>query len=279
MPSLAHEEIVELFRSDPELAVELLRRVSKIDLPSYQRIDIQAAELVELIPVSYRADVLLLLVEDTPVFALIVEVQLARDGDKRLSWPLYVTAARARHRCPACLLVYAPDDAVARWCAEPIELGQPGSAFKPLVCGPPAIPKLIDPTEAVKHPYRAVLSAIAHGSEPEAEAIGRAALRAVEEFPSDERATWEEVILAGLNEAARKALEAWMNLQGYPEKSRFYQLGEATAVLKILSARGLLVSDPARARIVTCTDPAVLERWIERAVTVAETDELFASEG
>lgn len=34
MPSLAHEEIVELFRSDPELAVELLRRISKIDLPS-----------------------------------------------------------------------------------------------------------------------------------------------------------------------------------------------------------------------------------------------------
>lgn len=234
---------------------------------------------MELIPVSYRADVLLLLVEDMPVFALVVEVQLARDGDKRLSWPLYVTAARARHRCPAGLLIYAPDDAVARWCAEPIELGQPGSAFRPLVCGPQAIPKLIDPTEAVKHPYRAVLSAIAHGWEPEAEAIGRAALRAVEALPSDERATWEEVILAGLDEAARKALEAWMNLQGYPEKSRFYQLGEATAVLKILSARGLQVSDVARARIVACTDPAVLERWIERAMTVAAADELFASDG
>jgi hypothetical protein len=287
MPSLSHEELVELFRSDPEIAVELLRRVSKIELPPYQRIDLKPAELVELIPVSYRADVLLLLLDSEPVFALVVEVQLGRDADKRFSWPLYVTAARARYRCPACLLVYAPEEGIAKWCAEAIELGQPGSAFRPLVCGPPAIPKVTNPAEAAQHPYRAVLSAVAHGWAPEAEAIGRAALRAVEAFPSDERATWEEVILAGLNEAARKALEAWMNLQGYPEKSRFYQLGEAAgevkaevkAVLKILAARGMPVSDGARARIAACTDPAVLERWIERAVTAATVDELFEPEG
>lgn len=132
-----------------------------------------------------------------------------------------------------------------------------------------------------------MLSAVAHGWAAEAETIGRVALQAVASFPGDERATWEEVILAGLNEAARKALEAWMNLQGYPEKSRFYQLGEAAgevkadvkAVLTILSARGLPVSDAARARIVACTDPAALERWIARAVTVATVDELFDSDG
>lgn len=275
MPSLTHEEIVELFRSDPELAVDLLRRVSRVEIPPYQRIDLKPADLVELIPVSYRADVLLLLSNSKPVFALIVEVQLGRDPDKLFSWPLYVTAARARYRCPACLLVYAPNDALAKWCAEPIEIGQPGSAFKPLVCAPTAIPKVTDPAEAARHPYRAVLSAVAHGWEPEAEAIGRAALEGVAAFPADERATWEEVILAGLNEAARKALEAWMNLQGYPEKSRFYQQGEANALLVFLAARGVPVSDVARARILACNERDMLERWIQRAVTVTTADDLF----
>ena len=51
--------------------------------------------------VSYRADVVVLLVREQPVFALIVEVQLGVDPDKRLSWPLYVAAVRARYRCPA----------------------------------------------------------------------------------------------------------------------------------------------------------------------------------
>jgi hypothetical protein len=115
MPSLEHEELVELFRSDPELAVDLLRGVPGVQISRYQTIEVKPADLVDLIPVSYRADVLVLLLDGKPVFVIIVEVQLDRDLDKLYSWPLYSAAARARYRCSACVVVYAPDPAIAAW--------------------------------------------------------------------------------------------------------------------------------------------------------------------
>src|SRR5262249_10345496 len=155
--------------------------------------------------------------------------------------------------CKCCLLVYAPNPTIAAWCAKPIETGQPGSPFTPLVRGPNAIPKIKDPAQAAQAPYRAVLSVVAHGNEPEAEGIARAAFEGIAGLPMDERAQLEQVILLALDEATRKALEAWMRLQGYPEKSELYQQGrtagktegkaegEADALLTFLDVRGLVV--------------------------------------
>ena len=46
-----------------------------------------------------------LLWEDTPRFAIVVEVQLSPDEEKRYTWPVYITHMRARLRCPTVLLV------------------------------------------------------------------------------------------------------------------------------------------------------------------------------
>jgi hypothetical protein len=54
--------------------------------------------------------------------------------------------------------------------------------------------------------------------------------------------------------------------------------GEARALLAVLEARGLAVSDAERARIVRCADAAQLERWVRRAVTARATAELFDDE-
>ncbi|WP_375771142.1 Rpn family recombination-promoting nuclease/putative transposase [Archangium gephyra] len=43
--------------------------------------------------------------------------------------------------------------------------------------------------------------------------------------------------------------------------------GRAQAVLRILTARGLHVDEQARQRILTCTDVAVLDNWLDRALT------------
>lgn len=283
MATLTHEEIAELFRSDPELAVDLLRRTRGVHIPRFDHLEVKPGDLVELVPIAYRADVVVLLVAGEPVFVIILEVQLAQDADKRFSWPYYAAAAHARYRCPACLIVYAPDPAVARWAARPIHFGQPGSPFKPLVRGPKAIPRITGAAAAARAPYRAVLSVVAHGREPEGETIARAALQGIAGLPEDERATWEEVILASLDIAARRALEEWMNLQGYPEKSTFYQRGkaegEAKALLAVLTARGLRVSDELRARILAAAEVSQLEAWIVRAATAASIDEVFATTG
>jgi hypothetical protein len=50
--------------------------------------------------------------------------------------------------------------------------------------------------------------------------------------------------------------------------------GKSEAILAFLGARGVVVSDAARRRIVECKDVAVLERWITLAVTVVSADEL-----
>jgi hypothetical protein len=51
--------------------------------------------------------------------------------------------------------------------------------------------------------------------------------------------------------------------------------GRAEALLTLLSARGLDVSDDVRTRITGCTDIGQLNTWIRRAVTAETVDELF----
>ena len=53
------------------------------------------------------------------------------------------------------------------------------------------------------------------------------------------------------------------------------QEGEADAILLVLEARGLDVSDAERERITSCTDLKQLKRWIIRAATAEKTGDLF----
>jgi hypothetical protein len=46
-------------------------------------------------------------------------------------------------------------------------------------------------------------------------------------------------------------------------------------VLAVLDARGLVVSDDQKARIMACADLETLGRWIRKAVTVTATEQLF----
>ena len=64
--------------------------------------------------------------------------------------------------------------------------------------------------------------------------------------------------------------------QGHEEgRQEGRQEGEATALLEVLDARGLPVSQNARRRILACTNRAELKRWLRRAVRVASVNELF----
>jgi hypothetical protein len=51
---------------------------------------------------------------------------------------------------------------------------------------------------------------------------------------------------------------------------------KVAAILAVLAARGLPVSDDVRARIEACKDAATLDRWIVRAATAASADEILA---
>ena len=96
---------------------------------------IDSADLNEVQPAEYRADMVALLLRDEPVMGIVVEVQLSTDDRKSFAWPAYVANLRARLRCPVYLLVIAGDETVARWAARPIDLGG-GCLFVPWVLRP-----------------------------------------------------------------------------------------------------------------------------------------------
>jgi predicted nucleotidyltransferase/HEPN domain-containing protein len=51
----------------------------------------------------------------------------------------------------------------------------------------------------------------------------------------------------------------------------------AADILMVLRTRGVDVSEEVEQRILTCADPAVLSRWLQRAVTVSEAIEVIAA--
>jgi hypothetical protein len=51
--------------------------------------------------------------------------------------------------------------------------------------------------------------------------------------------------------------------------------GEATALLTVLSARGIEVPASARERITACTDTELLTTWIRRAATADSLDDIL----
>jgi hypothetical protein len=277
MPSMAHEILVDLFKNRPSLAAEILVEVLGLSLPDYTEARIASADLTEIQPAEYRADVVVILLrDDSPVRVIIVEVQLAADPQKRLSWPAYVTVARAVHGCPASLLVVAPDPGVAGWCAEPIETGVLGFVLRPPVLRRTAVPVVTDLEEAARRPELGVLSAMAHGETDQGATIAAAVLPAIQVLDDDRVKLYYDLVYNSLNEAARRTLEAMM--KGYEYQSDFakkyvaqgHAEGRAETaardVLTVLRARGFTVPDAACERILAQTDPERPERWLEKAV-------------
>jgi len=52
--------------------------------------------------------------------------------------------------------------------------------------------------------------------------------------------------------------------------------GKAEAIIAFLAARGIVVSEEARQRILSCTEPETLDRWVIRAATAATAEDVVA---
>jgi len=219
VPSLLHELLVDLFRERPLLAKELLRARTGIALAGTTA-EPGSIDLSQVIPTEYRTDWVTVLRGRArkPIAAVIAEVQLGYDDDKRRTWPVYVAAARARYRCPAILLVLTPDPAVARWASQPIELGHPRFVLQPIVISYPEVPRVCDPADARAAPELAVLSVMAHRDLETA----LAAVTGLTELPEDRKKLYWDVILSSLPKTVRKALEARvLDLKNYKYQSDF----------------------------------------------------------
>jgi hypothetical protein len=222
MPSQLHEALLLLFRNRPTLAPELMRDALHCDLPAFTEARIDSADLTDVKPAEYRADLVVLLLDGVPVYGIVVEAQLARKPRKKFVWPVYATSLRARLEVPVCVLVVASDEAIARWAAQPIDLGN-GSIFRPLVLSPSGVPEIIDEVQARADPELAVLSAMAHGRDADsgkAAHIALAAQLAILVLDDERQRMYLDLVLKSLSEAAQTELRA-MDPAKYEYQSDF----------------------------------------------------------
>lgn len=222
MPSRLHEDLLRLFQNRPTLAAELAREALQMRLPEYREARVDSANLSDLRPTEYRADLVILLSRDRPVHGIVVEVQLTRDDEKEYVWPAYVCNLRNRIRSPVCLLMVTVDEGVARWASRWIELGG-DSRFRPWVLSPARVPEITDEERARSDPELAILSVMAHGGSVDVEKATRIALTAEAALLGldAERSTlYSDMLFKALSEAARRALCA-MNLPKYEYQTEF----------------------------------------------------------
>jgi len=98
------------------------------------------------------------------------------------------------------------------------------------------------------------------------------------------------IILRRASDAARQTLEAMMTTSKY-EKTFIERIhdqgiaegeakgkaeGKAEDVLKLLDVRDLAPSPDQRNQVKTCSDPAQLDLWFDRAITASTAAEVFA---
>jgi hypothetical protein len=287
MPSRLHEALLLLFRNRPELAPELLRDALHVELPAYNEARIESADLTDVQPAEYRADLVVLLYDAKPVLGIIVEAQLSPDEHKRFAWPVYAVGLRARMRCPVCLLVVTAHEAVARWAAAPIDLGG-GNRFSPLVLGPSGVPQITDQNRANADPELAVLSAMAHGQDADSDRalqIAVAAMTASLGLDAERSVLYYDLVYASLSEAARKSLQA-MDPAKYEFQSDFAKRylsqgraegeakGEARILLKLLALKFGPLSAAIAERVQTASI-AELDLWADRVLNATTLDEVL----
>lgn len=297
MPSVDHEAIIDLFRKQPRLVTEVMRASFDLSLPGDSGKPVEST-IGEVVPTEYRAD----LVVAFETVRVIIEVQLRKDDKKRWSWPAYVTSLRARERCDAYLLVVTPSAEVERWARNPIALGNPGSCFVPLVLGPEGCPPIMDGAIALRHPELTILTAILRsGAEPDRKGL-LAALKGAVTLDDDRSKLYMDLVLRAAGADAQQVWEAFMATpHDYEYKSEIMRqlvaeglekgleqglekglaagriAATAEAVLKVLAARGLPVSDAARQAILSATDLDTLERWHDRSFAVGSVEELLGA--
>ena len=288
--SRPHEVWVELFRQEPGLVLALVRRARArgVGIPKRVEAAVVGSEVIKSRPESLRADLVIRVRGPGAArSAMVVEVQLGEDADKRLKWPAYVAGVRAELACPVVLVVVAPRADVARWARMDIETGHPGFVLRPVVLGPEAIPVIADARTARRDVRLAVLSAMAHGRGERGYDVGLAALRAVALLDEGRRGDYATYVLDALDDAYVQRLEDAMEQGEYREltslERHFIEKGEAKGkaeamqhgVLRVLAARGIDVPDEMRDRVLACGDVRQLELWLTRAATAERADDVL----
>jgi len=292
MPTLDHNGIVEMFRENPSLAARILERIFHKQVP-YAAARVADSGLDQLIPIEFRADLVLELLDESGkvVFAIVLEVQREKAPRKKYTWAVYWAVSRAERECPAVVVVVALDGEVAAWASERVDLGLGLSSMQPLVVGPTTVPLVTDAEEAVREVELSVLSAMVHGNSAEGLMAVQAAFLALGRLDREHEAVYFQLIWNMLREPMRRALEALAMQQQTAGKAILpafaqqliergkvdgFREGKVEALLRLVARAGIPLTESDRKRIQACADPALLDRWIENILGAKSMADVFA---
>jgi hypothetical protein len=217
----------------------------------------------------------------------VVEPQGRSEGEKTFSWPAYLANLRRAHQCKnAVLIVICWNEAEAEKCRQAIPMGHPGFVLAPIVVGPRSAPDL-DGASPWLIILCAAIGAIRLGTD-DARRTVLSAITATGSNTTDIRRL-TTIIMAAASEAARLELEALMETAEY--KSDFFDRveaqgeakgelkgelkGETKALLKILTSRGIGLTDEQHEMITTCSDLERIDQWLDRALAATSASDIF----
>jgi hypothetical protein len=137
------------------------------------------------------------------------------------------------------LVIITIEESVARWAAQPIELG--AGRVVPSVLGPDNIPVITDLLQAEENVELAVLSAVVHGNDNDvvcAARIAAAAIVASAGLDEDRATLYVDLILKTLSEDAQRALSSMkpVKWEYMSEFARHYDVLRAESLQDVLSA-------------------------------------------
>ncbi len=308
MPSFAHQIAISRIRDKPPLLSGLASAASHTPPPAHGDPVDTTVSLAN--PAELRPD--LVLADGTQGPWNVIEVQRKIDPTKEQSWPLLSSILHAQRKAMGDLWVITTARSVARWAEEGFYARGPrGTELKltprVILLTPNNAKDMLDET----CPELAFFAAWAvhrrHG--PLARRIVERALEITELLPKAEREKQFQDILSVIHpklglflkeklmqkESKRELIAPWVRqwkrelqeegLKKGLEKGLKKGLKEGlakgaleakrAALYTVLRARGLRIPREDRLRISSCTRHATLDRWLEKAATVASVRELF----
>jgi hypothetical protein len=293
MPSSWHDSVTTIFSENPRLAVEIVTSLTGARIPEGVPVRAEAPNFTDRPSTDFYADAVIVAGSARdPVRAVIVEAQKRTLSVKPLQWARYAAQLWTFLRCPVDVLVICPDAKSAFWYARPVPTSLPGYTHLPIVLPPSAVPAITSPEEVAARPAMAALSVAYHGAN---QAVSRAFVDGIRQLSPSHALKYYEHAFNMAPLAVQRILEELVNSDTWPVYSPFAKEhfgrgkaegmregkkegrreSEAKAILTVLDARNLHVTDAQRERIAGCTDPKQLETMLRRAATAEKASGLF----
>ncbi|MEU6239601.1 hypothetical protein [Streptomyces sp. NPDC047024] len=312
MVTSTHETSHRIFQDHPEVLAPVFQALG-LEPPLKAEIEAITPDATEIKPLERRVDTVLKVApSDGDGFLLAIEAQTKRAPDKGVNWAYYVSYLHAKFELPVLLVAVCRHRSTATWAAGPFEcrVGPWATQVtRPFVLGPDTVPRITDEAMVAREPALATFSAIVHSESEQSDAILNLMARGMRSFDKATALYWSELLEIGLENTP--ARDMWRELEKmvvtfFPGRGTVFEeayldgkakgeaegkakgeaegeakgelAGKKQAVLRVLEARGLTVSDDVRERVDACTDSEVIDTWLDRSVAVERVEDLFAEE-